>query len=152
MKVNLARMQYHQHLRACHITAVLQLWLISIPNWVTDPESDGDIALLSGSPSVRPVRFQSILRRMHWRNGPKCGMLMYPDHLQKLFVFGQYWPNFGLLVAKKLVKLGFLGILRRTHGRNGSKCGMPMNPDHLQKMIRFWSVLAQFWPSGGPKT
>ena len=28
-------------------------------------------------------------------DGLKWGMLMYPDHLQKEFDFGQCWPNFG---------------------------------------------------------
>ena len=39
--------------------------------------------------------------RTHGRNGPKCSMLMLPDHLQKLFDYGWYWPNFGFKVAKK---------------------------------------------------
>ena len=40
-------------------------------------------------PSVRRLRFPSILRRTHGRNGPKC---MYPGCLQKRLDFGQYWP------------------------------------------------------------
>ena len=32
---------------------------------------------------IHLVKFLSILRRTHGRNVPKCGMLMYPHHLQK---------------------------------------------------------------------
>ena len=33
-------------------------------------------------------------RRTSGKNGLKCGMLFYPDHLQNLFDFGKYWPMF----------------------------------------------------------
>ena len=51
--------------------------------------------------SVHPARFPSIPRRTHGRNGPTSGMLVYPDHFQKVFDFGQYWPSCSPLVAKK---------------------------------------------------
>ena len=111
-------------------------------------KSDGDIVLASVCTSVRTsiclcahlVRFLSILRRAQGRNGPKCGIPMYADHLQKQSNFGQYWPNFGLLLAKNSVKLGFSDILRSMLRMNGLKCGMLMYPDHLQK----WFDL--IWP------
>ena len=107
-------------------------------------KSDGDIVLASVRTSVPTSiclyghlgRFFSILGR----NGPKCGILMYPDHLQKQRDIPQYWPNFGLLLAKSSVTLGFSDILRRMLRRNGLKCGMLMYPDHLQK----WFGL--IWP------
>ena len=45
------------------------------------------------------------IRIMHESNGPKCGMLTYPDQYQKLFDFSRYWPEFGLLVARKLSEI-----------------------------------------------
>ena len=56
--------------------------------------------------NIPSPRFPSILRTTHGRNDPKCGMLMYPGHPQNWFDFGQYWPNFDPLVAKKLSEIG----------------------------------------------
>ena len=57
-------------------------------------------------------------------DGPKCGMLMYPDHLQNDSILASIGPVSTLLWPKNLVTLGFSGILRGKHGNNGLKCGI----------------------------
>ena len=78
------------------------------------PASIGSALAPWWSPKLVKLGFTGLLRRMHGRNGLTCGMLIYPDKLQKQFRFGQYWPNFAFLVAKKLdVKLRFPCIPRK---------------------------------------
>ena len=96
--------------------------------------------------SLCPMRLPSILRRMHGKNGQKCGLLMYPDHSRNdsiLPVLAQFCPSG---VQKILVKLEFPGILRGRYGRSGLKCVMLMYPEHLQKFFDF----SKYWSNFGP--
>ena len=109
-------------------------------------KSEGDIALDNVRPSGEVSKHSKESACKEW---PKCGMLMpYPDHLQKWFDFSRHWPSFGLLVAKKLKKLGFPGILRRMNRRNGLRCSMLFltafkNDSILAIWVQFRHLLGQ---------
>ena len=96
-----------------------------------------------GGQKLNEIKISGILRRTHGRTGLKCGTLMYPDHIQKLFHFDPYWHSFGPLIAQEVIEMGGFPFLRRMHGRNVLKCGMLIYPDHLQKLFDFgW-----YWPN-----
>ena len=101
------------------------------------------------------ARSPSILRRMHGRHAPKCGMLMYPDHIQSWIrsVLAQLWafvgpkntsvnivrlisvgPILALWWLQNFVKLEFPSILRRIAERNGLKRGMLTYPDNFHSV------------------
>ena len=58
-------------------------------------------------------------------NRPKYGILMYLEHLQKKVHFGQYWPSFGLLLAKKLSVIG-VSEHSKQNAWNCPKCDMQL--------------------------
>ena len=91
-------------------------WIVILTKtllWSPKTKSYGDIVFVSVRPFVRPVRFPSFLKRMHRRNYLKSGMLVYPDHPQKWFNFGQYWPNVVARMPRNFLKFGFHVIQRK---------------------------------------
>ena len=88
------------------------------------------------SASVRPPMHPSVRSFVRWGfrafwgermegmgDAPKCGMLMYPDHLQNDSILVSIDPILALWWPKNL---RFPGILRGTHGKNVPKCGIRM--------------------------
>ena len=61
------------------------------------------LSLHPSVPYVRPDRFTGMSQRMHWGNGLKFCMLMYPDHLQNWL--SSFWCHFFF----KWVKFGVSG-------------------------------------------
>ena len=94
--------------------------------------------------------FLGILKRIDGSNGLKCGMLMCPDHLQKRFDFGHFWPSFDPLVAKILGEIGVSGHSKGTAWR----LGMVWNVACwcILTTSKIYSILAsiQYWHNLGP--
>ena len=83
-----------------------------------------------------------------WKDGLKGGMLIYHNHLQKWFNFGQYWPNFGPLVAKKLSEIKVSWHSKENARKEWFEMWHADVSWPPPEIIRFWSVLAQFWAFG----
>ena len=65
--------------------------------------------LVSGRLFIRQDEVSGHFQGNTWGNGPKCGKLLYPCHLQKWFDFDQYWLNFNPLVCQNLSEIEVLG-------------------------------------------
>ena len=77
--------------------------------------------------------------KMHGKNGPKYGMLVYPDDPQEWFDFGNYWPNFGPPVDKKHSVIG-------VSGHSDEKFGMQVYHEYILNWFDFGAILALWWP------
>ena len=125
----------------------------NVASWCNRTIPQNDSILVSTGPisdfggqKNSDIGFPGILRRTHGRHGPKCGMLIYTDHLKKKTILASIGPDLAHWLPQILVKLGFLGILKRMHGRNGLKCGMVIYPGHLQKCFEFGQYWSNFTP------
>ena len=124
--------------------------LLSLPT-----KSGGDIGMVIVCPCVRAsVRpgFRPLSGKVitHF----KFGVDIYWVSVQNWFAFGQRRPNFGPLVAKTWLKMGQNGGFRPLSVKYSynpiQTCGVHLLGE-CSEMIRFWGLLAQFWPSSGQK-
>ena len=66
--------------------------------------------------------------------------------------FGQYWPNFSLLVAKKVSEIGVSWHSKENSWREWPQMWHADVSWPPPEIIWFWPLLAQFRPTGGKKT
>ena len=90
-------------------------------------------------PQISWIGVSRHFKRNAWMEWPEMWHADVSDHLQKLIDFGQYWPNLGPVLARKLGELRILWHSKEMQGRNGLKCGMLMYCD-----------FGLYWPGFGP--
>ena len=118
-------------------------------------KSGGDIGMvsvhlwvsLSGSPTIIWISNHSI----HF----KFGVDIFLVSVQNWFTFGQCWPNFSPLVAKKMTENGpkwwFLTITWKIIHRIQFKLGVYTYCASVQNWLTFWPCWSNFGPSSGHK-
>ena len=64
---------------------------------------------------------------------------------------GPRWPNFGPLVVKKLLKMLVSDRYLKKYSCNPIQTSCVHLFGKYSGLIRFWAMLATFWPSSGQK-
>ena len=80
-------------------------------------------------------------------NHVNLGVYRYLVCLQILFNFGPHWPNFGLLVAHKWLKM----VISDHYLKNCSLSPFQTWCIHLWVSVQNWFAFGQCWPSFGPQ-
>ena len=102
-------------------------------------------------PSVRPDRFPGISPRTYGGNGLKFCMLMYPDHIQNLIVYGHVLLIFLLLSSLLLSEVGQICGFRAFPGERMGECPAILHADVSwppSELMKFWSWSVDFPPLG----
>ena len=81
----------------------------------------------------------------------KLGVYTYLVSVQNWFAFRAHWPNFGPLVATKLLKMVVSDHYLEKYSHNPIQTWCVHVLDDCSELIDFWATLAKFWPSCGQK-